>query len=115
MTYKRIVFFKESSYYSMKCLKIIYLLLLANKLTEKIPNLQHYESFLRKKNRKSIKQLEAITYQPKTFENPNITDIKSVITEHPKTSHKLSKTIKKGKKVGSNSSLYSDTKKCESF
>ena len=115
MTYKRIVFFKESSYYSMKCLKIIYLLLLANKLTEKIPNLQHYESFLRKKNRKSIKQPEAITYQPKTFENPNITDIKSVITEHPKTSHKLSKTIKKGKKVGSNSSLYSDTKKCESF
>ena len=25
-----------------------------------------------------------ITYQPKTFENPNIFGIKSVITEHPK-------------------------------
>ena len=103
----------------MKCLKIIDLLLLANKLTEKMPNLhntkENYQSFLKKKNRKSIKQPEAITYQPKTFENPNITDIKSVIAEHLKTSHKLSKTIKKGKKVGSNSSLYSDTKKCESF
>ena len=26
------------------------------------------------------------------MENPNIFDIKSVIIEHPKTSHKLSKT-----------------------
>ena len=29
-----------------------------------------------------------ITCQPKTFENPNIIDIKSVIAEHPKISHK---------------------------
>ena len=50
----------------------------------------------------------------KTFENPNIVNIKSVIIEHPKTSHKLSKTIRQTEKVsevGSNSSLYSDTKK----
>ena len=45
-----------------------------------------------------------ITYHPKTFENPNIVDIKSVITKHQKTSHKLSKTIRQAKKVGSNSS-----------
>ena len=51
-----------------------------------------------------------ITYQPKTFENPNIVDIKSVIAEHPKTSYKLCKTIKKGENVGFNRSLNSDTK-----
>ena len=55
-----------------------------------------------------------ITYEPKT-ENPNIYDIKSVIKEHPKTSYKLSKTIKKGENVASNSSLYSDTKKRDKF
>ena len=39
----------------------------------------------------SAKKTEIITYQPKAFENPNIFDVKSVITEHPKTSHKFSK------------------------
>ena len=34
----------------------------------------------------------------------------SVLTEHSETSHKLSKTIKEAEKVGSNSSLYSNTK-----
>ena len=33
----------------------------------------------------SIKQIEETTYQPKPFENPSIVDIKSIITEHPKT------------------------------
>ena len=73
------------------------LLLLANTLIEKISDpcytKEHYQSFLRKKNIKSVKQSEIITYQPKAFENPNIVDIKSIITEHPRTSHKLSKTI----------------------
>ena len=63
------------------------------------------------KSRKSVKQSEIITDQPKTFKNTNIVGIKSVITQHPKTSCKLSKTIGKGGKVGSNSSLYSDTVK----
>ena len=94
-------------------------MLLANKLIEKVLDpcntKEHYQLFIRKKNRKSVKQWEIITYQPKIFENPNIVDIKSVITEHPKTSHKLSKTIAKGEKVGSNSSFYSDTKKHENF
>ena len=48
--------------------------------------------YIRKKSTKSVKQSEIITYQPKTVANPNIVDKKSVITEHPKTSHKLSKT-----------------------
>ena len=91
--YKRNGFVKERSYYSMmKHLKKKDLLLLANKLIEKIPDphnaKEHYQSFIRKKRTNS----EIITYQPKTFENPNTVDIKLVITEHSKTSHKLSKT-----------------------
>ena len=50
---------------------------------------EHYQSFMIMKNRKSVEQSEMITYQPKAF---NIIDIKSIITKHPKTSHKLSKT-----------------------
>ena len=92
---------------------------LANKLIEKVSDRrnakEHYESFLRKKKRKSVKQSEIITCQPKTFENPSIVDIKSVIEEHPKASYKLSNTIRKGEKVSSNSSLYSDTKKVKLF
>ena len=68
------------------------LLLLANKLIEKITDprnaKEHYQTFIRKKNRKLVKQFETSTYQPKTFENPNITNIKSVITEHSKISYK---------------------------
>ena len=69
----------------------------------------------RKTQNEIIKQSEIITYQPKTFEKPNIVDIKSVITEHRKTSHKLSKTIRQAAKVGSDSCLYSDTKKSKIF
>ena len=110
--YKRIGFSKENSYYSMKPLKRKDLLLLANKLREKIPDprndKQHFESILRRKNMKSVKQSEIIAYLPETFDT---LDIKAVTTEHPKTSHKLSNTIRQAEKVGSNSSLYSDTKK----
>ena len=83
--------------------------MLANKLIKNIPDprnaKEHYESFLRKKNRKSVKQSEIIAYQQKTFENENLVDIKPDIIEHPKASHKLSKTIRKDEKVDSNSSL----------
>ena len=51
-----------------------------------------------------------IIQQPKTFKNLNIVDVKLVITEHPKTSHKLSDTIRQAEKAGSNSSLYSEVK-----
>ena len=63
--YKRIWFYKEDSYYSMKLLKRKDLLLLANKRIEKTPDprnaKEHYESLLKKKNRKSVKQSEIIT------------------------------------------------------
>ena len=65
---------------------------------KKMPNpgnvKEHYQSFVRKKNTKSVKQSKVITYQPKTFQNWNIVDMKSIITDHRKTSHKLSKTIR---------------------
>ena len=38
---------------------------------------EHYQSFLRKKNRKSVKQSEIITYQPNIFENQNIFGIRT--------------------------------------
>ena len=70
----------------------------ATKLTEILPDLhnakEHYQSFTRKKNTKSVKQSIIITQQPKRLENPNIVDIESVFIEHPKVSHKLSKTIR---------------------
>ena len=92
------------------------------KLTEKMPDprnaKKHYQSFLRKKNTKPVEQSKIITQQPKTFKNPNTIDINSVIIYHLKTLHKLSKTIRQAKKVskvgsskGSNSPLYSETKK----
>ena len=49
---------------------------------------KHFGSFLRKKIRKSLKQSEIITYQPKNFDT---VDIKSVTAEHPKYSLKLSR------------------------
>ena len=69
----------------------------------------------KKKTTKLVKQSNIITYEPKTFESPNIVDIKSIIIEHPKKSYRLAKTIRQAIKVGSNSSLYSDTKKTEKF
>ena len=87
--YKRIGFSKESSYYSMKHLKRKDSLLLANKLIEEVldPPNEHFGSFLRKKNRKSVKQSAIITYQP----NFDTVDIKSVTPEHLKYSLKLSR------------------------
>ena len=50
----------------MKHLKRKDLFLLANKLIENVPDSrnakEHYESFLRKRNRKSVKKSEIITY-----------------------------------------------------
>ena len=87
--YKWIEFYKENSYYSMKHLKKKDLLLLAKKFKKKTDpcnGKEHYQLFLWKKNRKSLKQSKIITYQPRSFENPKIVDIESFITEHPKTS-----------------------------
>ena len=57
--YKRIRFSKENSYYSMKRLKKKDLLLLENKIIEKIADSrdakEHCQSIIRKKNTKSVK------------------------------------------------------------
>ena len=42
--------------------------LFATKLTKKIPDNEHCQSFKRKK-KKSVKQSKTITQQPKTFKN----------------------------------------------
>ena len=47
---------------------------------------------------KSVKMSKIITYQPKPFENRNFVDIKSVITDHPETLPKLSKTVRQAMK-----------------
>ena len=111
--YKRIGFSQENSYYSMKRLEKI--IVACEQINRKIRGpcnaKKHYQSFIRKKNRKSIKQSEIITYQLKTFESPNIVDIKSVITEHLESLHKLSRTIRRAEKVGSDSFLYIGTKR----
>ena len=57
---KQIGFSKENIHYSMKCFeKKQDLSLLANKLIEKVPGpciaKEHYQSFIRKKNKKSVK------------------------------------------------------------
>ena len=54
---------------------------------------------LYKEKHKIVKQSKIITQQPKTFQSPNIFDVKSVVIEHPKTSHKLSKTIRQAAKI----------------
>ena len=58
----------------------------ANKLIELIPDhfnaKEHDQSFLRKKDKKSVKQTEIITYQPKTFEKPNIADMKNRLLQN---------------------------------
>ena len=120
--YKHVGFSKENSYYSKKHQRKKYLQLFATKLAAKISyssnDKERYQSFIRRKNKKSVKQWKIISQQQKYFENSIIADVKSVIIEHPKRSHKLSKTIRKTEKVsqiGSNSSLHSDTKKLKIF
>ena len=58
-------------------------------MTEKISDpsnaTEYYNSYLKKKNTKSVKQSKLIIQQLKAVEIPNIVDIKSIIIEHPKT------------------------------
>ena len=71
---------KKAVIIQLNAWKKIYLLLLGNKLIKNIPDpchiKEHYQSLIVKKNRKSVKQLEILTYQPRTFQNPEIVDKK---------------------------------------
>ena len=91
------------------------------KLIEKIPDLtnakEYCNSYLKRKNTKLVTWSKILTQLPKLLENPNTVDIKSVIIEHPKTSHNLSKAISLPERVpgvgydkSSNSPLYGKTK-----
>ena len=69
----------------------------------------------REKNTNLVKQVKIISQGLKAIENPNdIVYIKSVIIEYPKTSHKLSKTIRQDENF-SNSHLYIETKNKKIF
>ena len=59
------------------------LLVAYEQINKKIPDPRNAEKY---EISKTVRKQLLI---PKTFENPNIVDIKSVITEHPKTSQKL--------------------------
>ena len=54
-----------------------------NKLIKNIPDpgsaKGHCESFIMKENRKSVNLSEIITYQPRTFQNQDIVDVKPII------------------------------------
>ena len=43
---------------------------------------EQYQSIIRTKNTKSVKQSKIATQEPKTFENSNTVEIKSVFIEH---------------------------------
>ena len=68
-----------------------------------------------------VKGSKIITQQPKTIENLNVFNMKSVVIEHPKTSR--NKAIKQAEKVSQasgaskncGSALYSKTKKSQNF
>ena len=109
----------------MKYQRKKYLLLFVTKLIEKTADAsnakEYYKSYLKRKKIKLVKRSKIISQQWKTIENPNNVDIRSVIREHPQTSHNLSKAIKQaakvsqisvsGKKIYSAYSLlYSETK-----
>ena len=40
---------------------------------------QHYQSFIKRKNRKSVKQLKVINDQPKTFESQMLLILKQLL------------------------------------
>ena len=83
-------------------------------------NINH---FCKNENKKLVKRSKIITKQTKHIENPNIIDIKLATIKFSKTFHKLSKTIRKTKKVSqagcagkdSFSSLNSKTTKTDFF
>ena len=76
----------------------------------------------KKKITKLVQQSKIITHQPKAIKSRNVLDKKLVSKYHSKT-HKISKTIKKGKKISqavgagksSISPFYSETTKRENF
>ena len=94
----------------------------ATKLIKKIPDpsnsKDYYQSYMKKKAQTLVTRSKRISQQPKTLENLNIVNTKSAIAEHPKTYHKLFKTIKQAEKLSqvsgayknSNSPFYSETR-----
>ena len=92
------------------------MLLLANKIKEKIPDScnakEHYQSYIYKKEKPKISN----TIRNNYLSTKNIEA--KIINQKPKYCWyqiKLTTTIRQAEKVSSNSSLYSDTKKIKHF
>ena len=60
----------------------------SNKLIKIIPDpcngKEHYQSFIIKENKKSAKQSEIITYQPKSFRNQLLQNIQKLYMDYPR-------------------------------
>ena len=69
----------------------------------------------RVQNKKSVKKLEIITYQPKTFENPNTVDKRLVIQDIQKLLINYTRPLGEAEKVSSNNSLCINAKKVKIF
>ena len=54
---------------------------------------------MKRKKNKLIRRSKITTQKVKTFENPNIVDVKSATIEHSETSCKLSRSIRQAKRV----------------
>ena len=67
-------------------------------LQNKPHNAKKLSIIYKKKSGKSVKQSKTVTYPLNNFQKSNIVDIKSIITEHPKVSLKLFKTIRQTEK-----------------
>ena len=76
--------------------------MLATKSIEKIHDANNAKeccnSYLKRKNKKFVKQLKIIAQQSKTIEHPNIVDIK-LLQNISKTLHELFKTIRQTEKI----------------
>ena len=98
--YRRTQFTKENSCYSVRHQKKKDLLLLVIMMPDaRNAKETYYKPIMQNENKKLVKRSKINTEQTKYIENPNIVDIKSVITKYPKTFHKLSQTIRQAKKV----------------
>ena len=60
---------------------------------------QNIINLIWRNNTKLVKRSKVSTQRPKTIENPSIVDKKSVITEHRKTSHKVSKAVRQAENI----------------
>ena len=115
--YKQTDFSKEYSYYSVKHLKQKFSSY--SETIQKIPDprdsKEEYQLFIRKKKPKSMKTIKSNYSSIKRFWKPKHSWYKNSYYRKSKTFTSINKAIRHVEKLGSKSSLYSDTKINEKF